>query len=102
MKLLLNPFSSKLNNAEAREVAKEFEVYLSKIDFTLWSCQNFLLNEYSNFLCVQILSILASPEWDSYINVHVDTSDNIMVEELVEPTNGRCMWSTLSVFYEFF
>ena len=33
-----------------------------------------------------------------YINVHVDTSDNIMVEELVEPTNGKCMWSTLGVF----
>ena len=31
-----------------------------------------------------------------YINVHVDTSD-IMVEELVEPTNGKCMWSTLGV-----
>ena len=32
--LLLNP-SSKLSNAEAREVAKEFEVFLNKIDFTL-------------------------------------------------------------------
>ena len=35
LNLLLNPFTSKLNNAEAREVAKEFEVYLNKIDFTL-------------------------------------------------------------------
>ena len=35
-----------------------------------------------------------------YINVHVDTSD-IMVEELVEPTNGKCMWSTLGVFNVF-
>ena len=35
LKLLLNPFSSKLSNAEAREVAKEFEDYLNKIDITL-------------------------------------------------------------------
>ena len=35
LNLLLNPFTSKLNNAEAREVSKEFEVYLNKIDFTL-------------------------------------------------------------------
>ena len=34
--MLLNPWSTKLNSAEAREVAGEFEHFLRNITFTFW------------------------------------------------------------------